>query len=66
MSLFTVEDQKLECAICGRRIGKGSWARNLSHGKYRHEVCAPGTKRWLESEVGRTSSLAKYFKQEGR
>lgn len=55
------------CMICGGPIKLGQHHRIIGYkgdDPYaRHENCAPGTEKWLKSEVGKSSAHSKYFKE---
>jgi len=52
------------CIICEKRIRTGDYRiLGFKDGKevYRHEACAPGTAKWMQSQIGMTSVYRKYF-----
>jgi hypothetical protein len=55
------------CIICGRKINTGDYRiLGFKDGVmiYRHEACAPGSARWMKSQVGQKSNYRKYFQEE--
>lgn len=58
------ENQQKEkiCYVCGHGIRNSPIY--IGQGRYRHERCFPGSQRWLQSEVGKCSSMYEFFARE--
>lgn len=58
--------EKSYCIICKKQLLTGDY-RILGFKNdemiYRHEACAPGSTKWMKSQVGQTSPWRKYFKE---
>jgi len=48
------------CYVCTKKITENPV--HIGEGIFRHRRCAPGTKKWLESEVGQKSPYREFFK----
>lgn len=47
-----------ECYVCHKPVTKGVY---LMNDVWRHFDCYPGSKTWMNSEVGKASKLRKHF-----
>jgi len=51
---------EFQCYVCIKKIAENPV--HIGEGIFRHRRCAPGTKKWLESEVGMKSPYREFFK----
>ena len=58
--------KKAYCIICEKKILTGDYRILGFKGEemiFRHEACAPGSVKWMKSQIGQTSQWRKYFKE---
>ena len=48
------------CYVCGKEV-KGSDSVSITGDTHRHKSCAPGTKKWLQSDVAQNSDFKKFY-----
>jgi len=49
------------CYVCGLRINENPVS--VGNEVFRHRRCKPGTKKWMESEVGKKSPYRSFFEK---
>jgi len=60
---MTEDDSKILeffCYVCTHKIAENPV--HIGEGIFRYKRCAPGTKKWLASEVGMKSPYREFFK----
>lgn len=65
-----LQTEKVLCYVCNNGLDR-SKAVYIGLNKkdqplYRHQRCAPGTVKWLNSKVGRKSEIKTFFEREGK
>jgi hypothetical protein len=54
---------EFNCFVCKSKIAENPV--HIGEGIFRHKRCAPGSKKWMESEVGTKSPYREFFKKKG-
>lgn len=52
----------LSCYVCEKQIKKNV-GTYIGKNTYRHKHCAPGTAKWLKSNISKQSDLKEYFEK---